>query len=99
MRAPVTLHRRNDWPIIAAGNAMIDFRLQKFAFVALAAATLFGISTPLAKVLLTPMPGQAAPVGLAGLLYLGSGFGLLITRWVMRRSGGGRTEAAPARAD
>ena len=41
-------------------------------FYALAAAALFGASTPLAKLLL----GELPPVSLAGLLYLGSGFGL-----------------------
>ncbi|MHB9086264.1 MAG: DMT family transporter [Thiobacillus sp.] len=41
---------------------------------ALLAAALFGASTPFAKALI----GQAAPVMLAGLLYLGSGLGLLI---------------------
>jgi drug/metabolite transporter (DMT)-like permease len=41
---------------------------------ALAAAVLFGASTPFAKTLLTHM----APVSLAGVLYFGSGLGLLI---------------------
>lgn len=40
---------------------------------ALAAAVLFGISTPLAKLLV----GGMSPLLLAGLLYLGSGIGLL----------------------
>ncbi|HMD73288.1 MAG TPA: DMT family transporter, partial [Steroidobacteraceae bacterium] len=39
---------------------------------ALAAAALFGLSTPLAKMLV----GTIAPLLLAGLLYLGSGLGL-----------------------
>lgn len=39
---------------------------------ALAAAALFGASTPFAKLLV----GDVAPVALAGLLYLGSGLGL-----------------------
>lgn len=41
---------------------------------ALAAAVLFGASTPFAKTLLT----QLAPVTLAGVLYFGSGLGLLL---------------------
>jgi drug/metabolite transporter (DMT)-like permease len=41
-------------------------------WLALAAAALFGASTPLAKALL----GEIQPILLAGLLYLGSGFGL-----------------------
>ncbi|MFJ7882931.1 EamA family transporter [Pseudomonas sp. NPDC096917] len=48
---------------------------------ALAAAALFGASTPLAKVLGTEIP----PVLLAGLLYLGSGVGLLLARCIRDR--------------
>ncbi len=40
---------------------------------ALLAAALFGVSTPVAKILL----GESAPLTLAGILYLGSGIGLL----------------------
>jgi drug/metabolite transporter (DMT)-like permease len=47
--------------------------MHKGVFYALLAATLFGASTPLAKILV----GQIAPIMLAGLLYLGSGLGLL----------------------
>lgn len=50
------------------------------AAYALAAAALFGVSTPLAKILL----GQLEPILLAALLYLGSGFGLA-TWLVLRR--------------
>lgn len=46
---------------------------------ALAAAALFGASTPLAKLLV----GQMPPVLLAGLLYLGSGVGLAAL-WMVR---------------
>src|SRR5262245_41989011 len=46
---------------------------------ALASATLFGVSTPLVKVLL----GDVQPVVLAGLLYLGSGIGLWLLRSVV----------------
>ena len=45
---------------------------------ALAAAALFGASTPCAKVLL----GAVSPLALAGLLYLGSGIGLWLARIV-----------------
>ena len=48
---------------------------------ALAAAVLFGTSTPLAKALL----GAAPPVLLAGLLYAGSGLGLSLARLVRDR--------------
>lgn len=52
---------------------------------ALAAALLFGASTPLAKTL----TGALSPILLAGLLYLGSGFGLagvLLARRLTRKS-------------
>ena len=52
---------------------------------ALAAALLFGASTPLAKLLV----GEVPPLMLAGLLYLGSGIGLAITmfvRWTLMRT-------------
>ena len=61
---------------------------------ALAAAALFGASTPLAKLLVGTLP----PVMLAGLLYLGSGIGLLAYRRLRRSVW--RTDDAPlTRAD
>jgi drug/metabolite transporter (DMT)-like permease len=57
----------------------------KSASPALAAALLFGASTPLAKLLI----GDASPLMVAGLLYLGSGIGLAITmfvRWAFMRT-------------
>ncbi len=62
---------------------------------ALAAAALFGASTPLAKLLVGAVP----PVLLAGLLYLGSGVGLLGWWWLRRRLGREVREAALARHD
>lgn len=62
---------------------------------ALAAAVLFGASTPLAKLL----TGAVPPVLLAGLLYLGSGIGLLGGWLWRRRAGRERREAALARRD
>ena len=65
--------------------------MHKGVAYALLAALLFGASTPLSKILV----GQIAPVALAGLLYMGSGLGLLawfIARAVMARNG----RAAPA---
>jgi len=59
---------------------------------ALAAAVLFGASTPLAKLLV----GQVAPLVLAGLLYLGSGTGLGLACLVRGQRG---TEARLRRAD
>lgn len=51
---------------------------------ALASAALFGASTPLAKLLV----GEVQPLALAGLLYLGSGIGLL--GWFLLRRRGER---------
>ncbi|HEY2863917.1 MAG TPA: EamA family transporter [Casimicrobiaceae bacterium] len=65
-------------------------RLGKGILSALAAAALFGASTPIAKTLV----GEVQPVLLAGLLYAGSGLGLavaLVIRRVWR--GGGSAEA------
>ncbi|MBC7950890.1 MAG: DMT family transporter [Rhodospirillaceae bacterium] len=53
----------------------------KGILAALAAAILFGASTPFAKLLL----GDIDPWLLAGVLYLGSGIGLNAVRLVMRR--------------
>ncbi len=61
---------------------------------ALVAAALFGASTPFAKLLL----GEGvAPVLLAGLLYIGSGCGLML--WWLVRARRGTSEASLARAD
>lgn len=61
----------------------------KGIWAALAAAILFGASTPAAKALL----GGLDPWLLAGLLYLGSGLGLGLLRLVLP---GGRARMAPA---
>src|SRR6266404_828869 len=58
---------------------------------ALMSSALFGASTPLAKLLL----GELPPLLLAGLLYLGSGLGLLA--WIAVRPAANR--AAPARSE
>jgi drug/metabolite transporter (DMT)-like permease len=61
------------------------------AGLALLSALLFGASTPLAKVLLRDID----PWMLAGLLYLGSGLGLIAMRALVRVLGSGaRSEAA-----
>ena len=61
------------------------------AGLALLSALLFGASTPLAKVLLRDID----PWMLAGLLYLGSGLGLIAVRALVRVLGSGaRSEAA-----
>ncbi len=62
---------------------------------ALAAAVLFGASTPLAKVLLP----QVSPMLMAGLLYLGSGLGLAAYAGLHRQFASGAREAALTRHD
>ncbi|MBI3797241.1 MAG: DMT family transporter, partial [Deltaproteobacteria bacterium] len=57
---------------------------------ALAAALLFGASTPIAKILL----GQVEPIQLAGLLYLGSGSGLAFWWWLHCRLQPGNSQEA-----
>lgn len=63
--------------------------------VALAAAVAFGLSTPLAKLLL----GDISPWMLAGLLYLGSGLGLSVVMLVRKLLGVSVNEAGVTRAD
>jgi len=67
---------------------VIDLSLQRYAFFALAAAALFGASTPFAKLLL----GEISPVVLAGMLYLGSGVGLALFK--LTRGAGERPREA-----
>ncbi len=62
---------------------------------ALLSATLFGVSTPLAKALL----GEVSPWMLAGLLYLGSGIGLAAFHAGRRLSGTRSSEASLSRPD
>ncbi|MYM96454.1 DMT family transporter [Duganella vulcania] len=62
--------------------------LHQGVIYALLAAALFGASTPFAKSLV----GEMAPVALAGMLYMGSGLGLLVlylARGLVRRGGNG----------
>ncbi len=73
---------------------MIDFPTQRYALVALAAAALFGASTPAAKFL----QSDIAPALLAGLLYLGSGVGLAGVKMAQALRQGER-EPALARGD
>ncbi len=62
---------------------------------ALAAAGLFGVSTPVAKLLVAEVP----PVLLAGLLYLGSGLGLGGWWLLHARRRGNRAEPSLCRSD
>ncbi len=71
---------------------MIDFATQRYALLALAAAALFGASTPLAKLLLA----DTSPGLLAGLLYFGSGAGLALVQLARRARGG--VQEAPLQA-
>ena len=59
--------------------------LHRAAWPALGAAILFGASTPFAKQLIGDGAGLSFPFLLAGLLYLGSGLGLTVTRLVRDR--------------
>ena len=61
---------------------MIRVTLSPAVLAALAAAALFGASTPFAKQLV----GEVSPFLLAGLLYLGSGIGLGVVRTLRDRS-------------
>src|SRR5829696_893490 len=60
---------------------------------AIAAAALFGASTPFAKLLV----GAVEPLMLAGLLYLGSGFGLTALRLATSRRKDGRANVGRLR--
>ncbi len=60
--------------------------------LALLSAALFGVSTPLAKILI----GSVSPWLMAGLLYLGAGLGLAAVE-VSRRSSGNAVAEAPIR--
>ena len=59
-------------------------RIDRNVGAALGAALLFGLSTPLAKELV----GDVPPLLLAGLLYLGSGLGLLLLLGIRVAAGG-----------
>ncbi len=59
--------------------------LHRAAWPALGAALLFGASTPFAKQLIGDGAGPSFPFLLAGLLYLGSGIGLTLTRLLRDR--------------
>jgi drug/metabolite transporter (DMT)-like permease len=58
-------------------------KLDRGILAALGAATLFGLSTPIAKTLV----GEISPLLLAGLLYSGSGVGLTILCRSRERTG------------
>lgn len=68
---------------------MMNLTMQRYAIWALLAAALFGASTPLAKWLLQSNP---SPFMLAGLLYFGSGCGLLLWRLIQRQRQGNAPE-------
>jgi drug/metabolite transporter (DMT)-like permease len=70
-------------------------KLDRGILAALAAAVLFGLSTPIAKTLL----GAISPLLLAGLLYLGSGIGLAIVLTVRAMMRGAASVVRPHGAD
>lgn len=61
----------------------------------IASAALFGVSTPLAKLIV----GSVAPLWLAALLYLGSGLGLLLVLALRRLTRPGEPMALPGAKD
>lgn len=63
--------------------------------IALGAAIAFGVSTPMAKYLL----GSIEPLLMAGLLYLGSGFGLTILIVIRKLTNAATSEAKLSRSD
>ena len=79
------------------GWQLTSMETNKGIVAAIFSAALFGISTPLAKVLLIDI----SPLALAGLLYFGSGIGLLVWRRLRQRTGTAieYREAPLARAD
>jgi drug/metabolite transporter (DMT)-like permease len=70
-------------------------KLDRGILAALAAAALFGLSTPIAKMLL----GAISPLLLAGLLYMGSGIGLAIVLTVRAISQGRSSIVRPRGID
>ena len=65
---------------------MAGSRIDRGVAAALGAAALFGLSTPLAKLLVV---GETPPLLLAGLLYVGSGLGLAVLLALRVASAGG----------
>ena len=70
-------------------------KLERGIAAAIAAAVLFGLSTPLAKLLVGGMPALL----LAGLLYTGSGVGLAVLLALRVASGGSASLSLPRGAD
>lgn len=68
--------------------------LHRAAWPALGAAILFGASTPFAKQLIGAGFASSSPFLLAGLLYLGSGLGLALVRFIRDR--GWKSTGLPA---
>ena len=78
------------------GQKQFMQRIEKNApLVAIAAAALFGLSTPVAKLLL----GDISPWLLAGLLYVGSGVGLSLLMLARKLFGIAANEAGLSRSD
>lgn len=70
-------------------------KLDRGILMALGAAVLFGITTPFAKILL----GSVEPLLLAGLLYAGSGAGLVAVLLTRTALGGGKDITLPRGRD
>src|SRR5271156_1395324 len=78
-----------------ARAALGRMRLDRGILAALGAAVLFGLSTPIAKILV----GSISPLLLGGLLYAGSGIGLAVLLAVRGVLLGGATIVWPRGAD
>ena len=72
-----------------AKKTQTEHRKYGAVFNAILAAALFGISTPLSKILLNSF----SPMLMAALLYLGAGIGMLILQCIRARLGHGQSEA------
>ena len=69
--------------------------VKKGIFLAIAAAALYAINSPLSKILLSYMP----PTLMAGLLYLGAGLGMGIIALFRKLRGGVPTEQGLTRTE
>jgi drug/metabolite transporter (DMT)-like permease len=74
-------------------NAVIDN--MKYVIMAILAAILYGISSPVSKLLLAQIPATL----MAALLYLGAGIGMLIVNGVQRLSHKAKIEAGLTRRE
>jgi drug/metabolite transporter (DMT)-like permease len=94
---PSSISLVGSWGLLILAEDMRTFAVHAHRGIlsALGSALLFGASTPLAKIAVS----SADPILVAGLLYLGSGIGLAISRIFRAESLTGRRENPLSRAD